>query len=345
MQLRKLVVSLKDVLLSFMFTAFSNPAWFNWFKFSPISILNKASLGIVTIVLACMQCYFFYQAVNKNFEAWSNTLSAVVGTGLTSVATFGEMFATALGLSFAAGIWIFLAGLMVSMVNQLIELGINLHRSLEAPKGSSQRKHYQQAAIQHAFNAMHIALTITSLACLMLLPVNPVLVTGFCLAVVSFGVLNVAWRMGPKGAKEQLKQGVGLTKPIHEPSFAFKKPHHSNPLFTATDFISPIKTLSLEDQKTHLQLKIADKSSQLRMNTSLSLKQENKIKVLELLSNALEDPIKLDSKSVIAKHYIGAFQSFWREKSDVEQLYDAVMFHLNHLQADENRFDNSKIKI
>lgn len=338
MQLKLITATLRDLLQSTLFAAMSNHNWLNWFKLSPLSILNKASLGLVSIVLAGFQCYFFYQAVNKNFEAWLNTLSAVIGTGLTSIASYGELIAASLGIGFAAGIWIFLAGLTVNWLNQMLDLGINLYRAFEA-KGSAQRQHYLQAAIQHGFNATYLALTITALVCTFLLAVNPVIVTGFCLGVVGFGLLNIAWRIGSNAVKEQLKQGIGLSKVEQtvQPQAGNELTHSPRikTLLSSRDFIAELKSLPVKDRQAVLELKIDEKLASLRKNPNSRPKIANKISVLGLLRNNIGASKEMIAKTVLANQYPGAFQSFWREKSDVEQLYDALSYH--HSKSDDHR--------
>ncbi|MBA2650537.1 MAG: hypothetical protein H0U75_13275 [Legionella sp.] len=325
MQLKTVTINLRDLLLATMFSAFSNTTWLNLFKNSPISLINKASLGIVTLILASLQCYYFYHAVNKNFEGWFNTISTIISTGLTSLATYGELLAGLLGFGFAAGIWIFIAGLAVGMVNQLVEAGLNLHRSKQALHGSAQSKHYLQAAIFHGLNASSLGITITALIVSFIIPVAPLVVTFICLSVVGFGLANIAWRFGSEGTKDRIKQGMGLAKPTHEITLRqeLKKFPENNPSLQTIALDSEATEKSNLKKQQHLNTLLSEKLDGWQKNYQ-GVKIESKKKVVALLKSNITTPWNIPSKTEIATKYPKAFQSFWREKGEVEQLYEVV---------------------
>lgn len=58
--------------------------------------------------------------------------------------------------------------------------------------------------------------------------------------------------------------------------------------------------------------------------------------LLKKLLSVLEYPAELSKKDVIAIYPL-VFQSFWVEKGEVEQLFDAVMVFQNNYQTEETR--------
>ncbi len=325
-RLQTAMLLFREALQSIMFSAMSNRFWFEIFNDSPISLANKGLLSFTTLMLALFQLYFFYYSPNKNIDGWLTISSALTGSILSSIAMYGAILSSILSFTFAAGLWFFMAGLLVGLLTQLILLGINFYRSFEAEPGSAQRKHYQQAALYNGFKMIQIALSIIALVFTLIIPVTPIVAAISCFAVVGLIAAHIAWRFGPSHAKQEIKQMISLGKPSGKKEKDQNNSTHYRRFFTARDYISEINVLSSDkDKQETLHLAITKKLDTLKAIPTRSKKTQSKINLLKSLLNPLNGEGELPSKLPSHKNYPGAFQSFWREKSDVEQLYDAVM--------------------
>jgi hypothetical protein len=345
-RLRDAAVLMRELLQSFMFSVMSNRSWFELYNASLISFVNKGLLGFISILLALIQLYFFYYAPNKNIDGWINVTGALTGTFLTNIATYGAILSTLLNFAFAASIWLFIAGLAVGIVNQLAMLSVNLYRSYTAASGSEQRRHYQQAALYQGFIMMQLVLTIAALVFTIIIPINPILITIFCLAVVGLTVCHIAWRFGPDNARQKIKQTIGLSKVEVQVAYQLengqKKSLQYGNLFPVSDYLSQIRVLcSDEERQEYLYLKITEKLDFLQTIRTSNIKIQSKIRVLKVLLDSLTKNAEVDDKIELLKKNPCAFQSFWLEKGDVERLYDVVVYYKNI--SDYNTLDAASL--
>lgn len=329
----------------------SNPVWMRAYAASPLIYLNKGILSFFAMILALLQCYVFYNAFNKNIDGLINTLGSFINATLSTTATVGGIVSAALGVAFAAGLWLVLAGLVLALCNQLLEFALQLFRSYEAPEGTALRKHYQQAAIHHLFMAAYVALTIAALVCTTLALVNPIGAALLCGAVVGLTLVHVAWRFTSADLKDKIKQRIRLNKPEKdrvlspEPKIDLEKyPQHAK-LFTSIDYVAQMRTGAPAQAKDFIEKKIREKLAEFKTQYGdldcnpkivLSNKIKSKREVLLHLQKVLEKEqttgsADLLSKTEVADKYSGAFQSFLREKGDIERIYDGVDYYIRKI--------------
>ncbi|EEZ95398.1 hypothetical protein [Legionella longbeachae] len=114
-----------------------------------------------------------------------------------------------------------------------------------------------------------------------------------------------------------------------------KEPQHHR-MFTRCDYSAVIRKMEVNEAKNYLSALIQRKLDTFEKNVSIQdEKSKDKVVLLKKLLNIIEYPaIEISKKNIITMHPL-AFQSFWAEKGDVEQLFDAVIMLQNKYQHDE----------
>lgn len=337
--LQKAVSYIKDLQDVGLFGVMADSRLFAAFGGSPFFYVMLPFIAILLTVLAIINGYQLLFAENKNLDKWLGFIVSGICAVCASVSLYGAVISTALGITFAAGPWFFFSSVVLAAVHQGFMLGINAYRAFESLAGTSQRVHYIQAAISNAYLLGLLTTIAGAVTFVMLTPVAPVLGSVCAITTVGLIILNGLWRITPYNWKLSIKGFFHLGKPEimnEEQLNLVVRPminanlqntiiHSTHRLFTQCDYSAVIKSLELNVANQYIKNIIARKIE--FYNADSTPKCEKNIQKADLL---LQLSTQLDEKSLISKNdllkrYPLAFQSFWTEKGEVEQIFDAVM--------------------
>lgn len=338
----KAVVYVKDVQDIGFFTMMVDTRLYQAFVASPLYYIILPVSGLLTTLLALMNAYQFAKASNRNLDAWLQFIFSSVCAVLASVSLYGAILTTALGLVFTAGPWLFLSGLTLAFVHQALMMGLNFYRASESLDGASQQKHYLQAAINNGFVLGLLTAMIGTVVFVMITPVAPYLGSAFAISSVVFVAANLLWRLIPSTWKQGVKAQLNLAKPeaVFDPmklecsleksntlvQFNFDSNYidKNKRLFTQIDYGAEIEKMDVKSAKEYLRMTIQHKILVLNdKSIVLTEKRKQKLHCLNELYSSLDSHNSI-SKEKILEQYPSAFQSFWADKGEVEQIYDAV---------------------
>jgi hypothetical protein len=226
-----------------------------------------------------------------------------------------------------------------ALSHQLVMLGLNLYRATESPQGSIQRMHYIQAAVNNIFVAALLTAVVGSVVFVMLFPVAPMIGKMSSIAAVVLTGFDIVWRIFPPNGKKTIKEWIGLgnpdltqdatacevgvVKPIN--SMIHEQEPQQHRLFTRCEYSAEIRKMNVDEAKTYLADLIQRKSKTFVQDIALQdEKTKDKISLLKQLLSLVHAPGKIAKADVLVKYPL-AFQSFWLEKGDVEQIFDAVV--------------------
>ncbi|KTD41614.1 hypothetical protein [Legionella parisiensis] len=310
------------------------------FRTSPLFYIMLPFIGFLLTVNALINGYRLTTASNRNFDRWFLFATSALCAVLASVSLYGAAISMALGYSFAAAPWFFASSLIVALVHQLVMVGLNLYRAFESPPNSAQRMHYIQAALGNLFAMTLIASALGVVFFTLLFPIAPAIGTLFALTAVLFTGLDISWSVAPHTLKRAIKGWFHLSKPdVTQDAIAQQEvilklnglkeeesnDHNYSRLFTYLDYSAVIRTMGVDAINPYLEGLIQYKLHILRQKAdSQDAKIKDKISLLTSLLNVIENPQKISKKEVLEKYPL-AFQSFWHEKGDVEQIFDAVI--------------------
>lgn len=336
----KLLSNMKEVYDMALFGIMSDEDIYFIFNGSPMFYVMLPILGFLITLQAGLRGYELFKAQNKNFDRWFSFIVSSLCATLASISMYGSVIAAYYELHFALGPWFFLASASVATVHQLTMIGINLYRVFESPLNSVQHKHYLQAALNNLFNLAMLTTVIGAVTFVMLSSAAPAFGASCAFAVVGFTATNILWRIIPDNWKRGLKNVLGIGKPSEEeqqqPQSNIKcaltssdKPQqaetHYQGIFTKCDHSAVVKSKSFDDGLEYLQSVIVRKISVFN-NNPLPHSDKNKQKkaLLKDLLQAFEGDFSC-SKELLSQRYPLAFQSFWAEKGDVEQIVEAAL--------------------
>lgn len=336
---QKAVLYIKEIQEAGLFALMANSRIFIIFSFTPLYYVMLPFIGLLVTVLAVMNGYHLAQASNKNFDKWFGFISSTTCAVLASVSLYGAALSTVYGVAFLAGPWFFLSSVVLASCHQLVMLVLNGYRAYESSEGSSQRMHYIQAALNNLFILGLLTAAVGTVAFVMLFPIAPILGTVFALTAASLTLVNILWRILPHNWKQSIKGLLHLGKPelleqeplhhsqesINIPDSSFNKEVTHHRIFTRFDYSTQVKAMDLKAGEAYLQRLILRKIAVLQ-DDSLPRDEKNnqKAEVITAVSLALTRHTAI-SKTTLLKQYPLAFQSFWAEKGDVEQLFDAAL--------------------
>lgn len=336
-EFQKAVTYIKETQDIALFTTMADARWYSAFGASPLFFVMLPFIGVLITINALINAYNFSKASNKNLDQWFGFVVSALCAALGCVSLYGAAISVFLGVSFAAGPWFFLSSLMVASLHQVTMLGINFARAYEALPGSAQRMHHLQAAINNLFLLGLLGSAVGSVLFVMLFPsVAPLVGAGCAIGAVALTGLDILWRIVPhnwkltiKGflhlGKPELVQNIGRPLTQDVPSNLDKTQEH-NPnhhrLFTRFDYSAKVRELDVERARDYLGQVIVRKIASFETATG-DEKTQHKLAVLELLRGTSVDFEY--SKKALLKDYPLAFQSFWAEKGEVEQIFDAVV--------------------
>lgn len=337
--LQKAISYIKDLQDVGLFGVMADPRLFAAFGGSPFFYVMLPFIAILLTALAIINGYQLLLAENKNLDKWLGFIVSGVCAVCASVSLYGAVISTAMGITFAAGPWFFFSSVVLAAAHQGVMLGINAYRAYESLAGSSQRIHYIQAAISNAYFLGLLTAIVGAVTFVLLTPVAPVLGSACAITTVGLIVLNGLWRITPYNWKLSIKEFLHLGKPemmneeqLNEVLSPLTNAHSQNTiinsnhrLFTQFDYVSAINSMELKVANQYLKNIITNKIE--FYNADSTPKSEKNVQKADLL---LQLSTKLDEKSLISKNdllkrYPLAFQSFWVEKGEVEQIFDAAM--------------------
>lgn len=329
------VLYIKEIQDVGLFAVMADSRLFLAFAASPLYYIMLPMIGLLITVLALINGYHLANASNRNFDKWSQFIVSGICAVCASVALYGGALTTFLGLTFAAGPWFFLSSVLVAFTHQALMLGLNIYRAYESLEDSSQRMHYIQASLNNLFNLGLIVSIIGAVIFVMLLPIAPYVAAAFAISAAILTAANIAWRLAPYNWKQAIKGYLNLGKQeiiqqeqAHQLSEAIEKSvpafnqNDTHPrLFTRCDYSVQIKTFTADIGEIYLQRIINNKIATLNDQTEKSIQKAG---LLSKLSSTLSSRTVI-TKNQLSDEYPLAFQSFWTEKGDVEQIVDAAM--------------------
>jgi hypothetical protein len=332
---QKLVTYIKEIQEVALFTTMFNAQWYFAFVAFPLFYIMMPFIGFLLAINAFINAYFLIKANNQNLNQWFNFITSLICAVLSNVSFFGAAVSVLLGITFNIGPWFFFSSLMVASIHQITMLMINFRRVYESLAGSDQRMHYIQAALN---NLLMLTLFSAASGAVFFTLFFPTLVplVGACFAICTVFLMgvNILWRMMPYNWRLGIKRFLNLGK--HELNHACKseeniksfpdKKEEKNPnhhrFFTRMDYSAKIKNMDVEAAKDYLIQIIFSKIASYKSNEAQKI--QDKIAVLNEALDALKFGPKLAKRSLL-KEYPLAFQSFWPEKGDVEQIIDAAL--------------------
>ncbi|KTD59005.1 hypothetical protein [Legionella shakespearei] len=353
---QKAVVYLKEIQDIGLFGVMTDARLFAMFSGSPLYYIMFPFIAILLTILAAINGYQLATANNKNFDKSFALIVSVVSAICSSVSLYGAVIATAMGVTFAAGSWFFLTGVSLAGLHQIVMLGLNLYRAYESRFDPVQRMHHIQAALSNLFVLGLLTSIVGAIVFVILTPAAPVLGTACAIAAVAFTVAAMIWQLTPYNWKQAIKDFLHLGKPelTEQPVDEHVselvdgaevnlsgKPEHYTRLFSHTDYGTQVRRMNPDEGKTYLEQAINNKIIRLNVNKShLDEKDQQKMDLLTRLLDSLKDK-KIISREDLLTQYPLVFQSFWAEKGEVEQLFDAVSLwqdkvSLNHIPVQSN---------
>lgn len=348
--LQKAITYIREAQELALFTTMVDTRLSAMFRISPLYYIMLPFIGFLLTVNAIINGYQLAKSSNRNLDRWFLFVTSTVCAVLASVSLYGAAISTILNVSFAAGPWFFLSSLTVALIHQTAMFGINLYRAFECPKKSIQRMHYIQASLNHLFIAALLTAALGAVAFTLLFPIAPIVGTLFSLTAVLLTGIDILWHMAPHSLKNTIKGWLHLNKPsLEEDARANQKelvklktlkeegPKHHR-LFTCHDYTAVIRTMDMEEIKSFLSRIIQYKLSLLSEREDLDNEQcQNKISLLKRLLQSLENHTLLSKKEMLSTYPL-AFQNFFMEKGEVEQIFDAVVYFHNRpvtIQSEE----------
>jgi hypothetical protein len=332
---KKGVSYIKDLHEMALFAIMSNEEFFFIFNGTPLYFVMLPMIGLLFTAQLMMKGYELSKANNKNLDQWLGFIVSALSASLASISLYGSVVATYLGLNFVLGPWFFLASIGVALVHQLTMIGLNLYRAYESLSGSSQRMHYVQASLNNVFHVTLISAVAGAVIFVMLTPIAPMIGSVCALTAVALTGVNILWKILTPQWRRAIKNHLELEPEseleqtsdlIRSKKLTLEPEHHYKRMFTTWDHSAAIKSKNYDEGLTYLQ-KIIKQKIDLFNSNPLSHSEKNKQKnaLLIRLSNLLNS--NSDSslfKEHLLKDYPLAFQSFWAEKGEVEQIVDAA---------------------
>ncbi|HHF7380603.1 TPA: hypothetical protein ACPSKF_001106, partial [Legionella anisa] len=319
------------------------------FRTSPLFYITLPFIGFLLTVNALINGYRLAKASNRNLDRWFLFAASAVCAVLASTALYGAAIAMAFGYSFTAAPWFFTSSLIVAWGHQFVMFGLNLYRAFESPPNSIQRMHYIQAALSNLFAMTLLASALGAVVFTLLFPIAPAVGTLFALTAVFLTGLDILWHVAPHALKRTIKGWFHLSKPdVAQDAIANQEeilklknlkegePKHHR-MFTCHDYSAVIRTMEIGAIKPYLLKLIQNKLQILGQKVDPeNEKIKDKVSLLIVLKNAIENPQEISKKEMLATYPL-AFQSFWTEKGDVEQILDAVIVSQSrHRLMEEN---------
>lgn len=334
---KKGIATIKELHEAALFTVMSDADIFLVFKGSPLYFALLPMIGLLATALALSNGLELIKASNKNFDRWFAFLASTFSAVFASVYLYGSVIASYYELNFALGPWFFLASVGVAFTHQFAMLGVNCYRAYEAPSKSVQRMHYVQAALNNVVQLSLITAVAGAVSFTMLTPAAPIIGSICALTGVGMTGIHLLWRVLPSAWRGAIKALFSLDKPkqseekvINATNMQVNVNLASEPqirhqrLFSKRDLSAEIQKDNCEQGLKKIKLVITEKITHYAMQPlPHNEKNQQKKALLSGLFNSLNQELSFSKKDLL-KAYPLAFQSFWAEKGEVEQIIDAV---------------------
>lgn len=342
-EFQKVITYIRETQEVALFSTMADARWYSAFGGSPLFFIMLPFIGILLTINALMNAYKLIQANNKNLDQWFNFITSATCAVLASISLYGAVLSAFMGISFAAGPWFFLSSLILGITHQTIMMSLNFYRAYEAWADRSQRMHYVQAALNNVFVLGLLSAAIGAVLFIMLFPsVAPILGIACAMSAATLTLFDMMWRTIPHNGKVWIKERLHMGKselsqndiqlqlakgliPGDEEAQEINPNHHR--LFTRFVYSNEVKHLSVEQASNYLTDVIQRKINAYGDDTiaPYDAKTNDKINVLNKLLTIIpsKEGVLVSKNALIAQSPL-AFQSFWVEKGDVEELVDAV---------------------
>lgn len=340
---QKAVTYIKEVMDIGLFAVMSDAEIFLIFSGSPLSYVLLPMLAILFTILTLINGYDLFKANNKNIDKVLGFIVSVLCCALTSASLYGAVIANVLDLTFSAGPWLFLTSISLALAHQVLMTGLNAFRAYESLKGSVQRMHYIQAVFRNVLNVILIAVVTAAVVFVMLTPIAPAIGSACALVAAALTGVNILWRVLPDRWKDVLKGITGFAKPTPEISFrdlasapspqgqAEIIPPVYKGIFVKYDHVEYLAGKDAESGRAYLESVINTKIAIMKEGCDLTCQKNNqKTSLLERLRNSLQSN-HIESIATLSKDFPLAFQSFWAEQGEVEQIARATVSILERL--------------
>lgn len=328
---RQRLLAIKDTVQGTMYAFLAHKPLYTAMS-SVLAFFLRPILSLSLISLAFIQLYAFIYSPNKNIDGWMVTLGSLVSAILNNISAFGSLLMRLNGQTFLMAPWLLVAGFGLSASYRFILSALHLQRALESPLHSVQRQHFFQAASFNLITAIQLTSCTAAIIVFNLFPASTLLVSCIALTVVGLNMASLYWRTMGNKEKEQVKNYVGLAKPVDDLSDSCCKMSalscarsHNPRLFSTHDHLAIIKKMSAEESRHYLTNTIQDKLS--LIGEPHDEKMHQKKAVLQRGLHCIEQGISSMNKKNLRSEYPLSLNNFWCEKSDTEQLIDAVIHH------------------
>lgn len=218
-QALKWLLTLNDLLQAILSLAMANSQWLLAFNASPAPFIVKPLLGLVLLSLLLFQAHELYLANQLELVNVLELIGNVLNISFTNIAIFGGIVATLLHTTFVAAPWFLVSAISIGLIQQLGMLIFNLFKAYQADCLLT-RAHYLQAAFNNGLNWLLLGSTLIAVVLVLFFPVAPIALSIFASLCVTLLVTTILWRILPNEFKQQIKQGLGLSKEdTKEPEF------------------------------------------------------------------------------------------------------------------------------
>ena len=173
-----------------------------------------------------------------------------------------------------------------------------------------------------------------------------ILITAFALSGVAVNVGSCIWRFLSSEAKKEIKGELGFGKTEHlsdlkkiavlDSNRKDEEPKYTR-LFTTCDHSVVIRKMNDDESKKYLLSTISKKLSVLAKNES-NEKNQQKIEVLQLLEQVIIEGRAMPAPGKLHHKYPPLVDNFWCEKSDTQQLLDAVGVYCTNRTLDAEQY-------
>lgn len=350
--IQKAVLYLKEMLEFGLYGVMADSRLLALFNSSPLFYVMFPLMGFLLGISALINGYRLFRSSNKNFDKWFECMITGICAVLANTSLLGTIIASALGSTFIMGPWLFLGGILLAMVHQVLMATLNTYRAFESPEGSNQRKHYIQAALYHVFiSGLLLAISGAVVFALIFPAALPALATVFAVTAALLIAVNALWRMTPYKWKLAIKGCFALGKTQLEDaqlsdSYANLKqkkdsrehiPPVHNRLFTVIDYSTQIQLMDEEGGRDYLKNIIDIKIKKLSLNNlNKNDKTDQKLAVLLHLKQVISQGDAIVTRKELLTRYPLAFQSFWNDKGDIEHIFNACGVLQNPIMNDNS---------
>lgn len=343
-EFQKAVTYVREAQEIALFATMTDAQWSIAFRASPLFYIILPFTAFLLTINALLSAYALKKAGNKNLDQWFNAISSGLCAILASISLYGAALSVLLGVNFTIGPWFFFASLLVAMTHQAALLILSFYRASESTKESVQQMHHVQAAMSHLFALCLLSAALSSVLFVMLFPVAaPALGAASAMLAVACTVCDLCWHVFPHNWKLAIKGALYLGKPeeqtfipdgtfnksvvtdkVSTPGIADENPNHYR-LFSRFDYCVEVKKMSVTHAKSYLDGLIHKKINSFGNDVALhDEKTKDKISFLRELLSTINSS-KLCHKASLLAQYPLALQSFWTDKGEVEQIFDAVI--------------------